>query len=666
MAYTPSLRLTLPLTGTLDGTWGDTVNNGITSLTDTAIAGTAAVIQGDVANYTLTSNSGATDEARSMFLNITGALTAARNVVCPTVSKLYFIKNSTTGGFAITLKTTAGTGISIPNGGTIMALYCDGTNVIDAVSYLSALKIGGLTASQAVFTDANKNLVSNAITGTGNVVMSTSPTLVTPALGTPSALVGTNITGTATNFTASNVTTNANLTGAVTSSGNATSLGSFTSLQLLTALTNETGTGAAVFATSPTLGGTIAGTYTLGGTPTINAFTLAGTVSGGGNQINNVIIGASTPLAGSFTTVSSTGAATLQGLTVGKGVSTFTTNTVIGNGAMAAAGNSEKNTAVGYQALALGNGGSSNNTAVGYQTLDANLGGFYNTAVGDSALGGGASNTNACAIGAGALAASSAAGNVAVGRSAMTVASSASYNTAIGYNAADTLTTGTRNVAVGSDTMGAITTGSYNVAVGDGSMGGGTPTGVYNTCVGSNSGFTLNSGEFNTLVGPNAGTSITTGSYNTIVGPFTGSGTTLDIATLSGYAVISSGVSGTPITKAVFNQTGVAFFVQPTPTAKAAAATLTGAEVATQILTLTGTGYGITLPTASALDTALGSVEINTAFRFTVINGASGTVGLVANTNITIVGSVNMFAATSVSFLIRKTAATPAYTAYRI
>ena len=53
--------------------------------------------------------------------------------------------------------------------------------------------------------------------------------------------------------TASNVTTNANLTGHVTSVGNAAVLGSFTSLQLLTALTDETGSGSAVFATSPTL-----------------------------------------------------------------------------------------------------------------------------------------------------------------------------------------------------------------------------------------------------------------------------------------------------------------------------------------------------------------------------------------------------------------------------
>ena len=61
-------------------------------------------------------------------------------------------------------------------------------------------------------------------TGSGNVVLSTSPTLITPNLGTPTSLVGTNITGTALAFTSSNVTTNANLTGDVTSVGNATAI----------------------------------------------------------------------------------------------------------------------------------------------------------------------------------------------------------------------------------------------------------------------------------------------------------------------------------------------------------------------------------------------------------------------------------------------------------
>ena len=101
-----------------------------------------------------------------------------------------------------------------------------------------------------------------------------SPVLVTPNLGTPSAGVLTNCTGTAaglsiggnaaTATTATNVTTNANLTGAITSVGNAASLGSFTSAQLATALTDETGSGANVFATSPTLVTPVLGTPSSG------------------------------------------------------------------------------------------------------------------------------------------------------------------------------------------------------------------------------------------------------------------------------------------------------------------------------------------------------------------------------------------------------------------
>ena len=57
-------------------------------------------------------------------------------------------------------------------------------------------------------------------TGSGALVFATSPTFVTPALGTPASGVATNLTGTAASLTAGTVTTNANLTGEVTSSGN--------------------------------------------------------------------------------------------------------------------------------------------------------------------------------------------------------------------------------------------------------------------------------------------------------------------------------------------------------------------------------------------------------------------------------------------------------------
>ena len=64
-----------------------------------------------------------------------------------------------------------------------------------------------------------------------------------------------------------------------------------------TGVTTSTGTTNVVLSDSPTIT-----------TPTIAGATLSGTVSGGGNQINNVVIGTSTPLAGSFTTVTASGA----------------------------------------------------------------------------------------------------------------------------------------------------------------------------------------------------------------------------------------------------------------------------------------------------------------------------------------------------------------------
>lgn len=89
-----------------------------------------------------------------------------------------------------------------------------------------------------------------------------------------------------------------------------------TSANLSAAVTDETGSGALVFGTSPTLttptintAASVGGTWTAAATWTLPAHTLGGTVSGGGNQINNVVIGASTPLAGSFSTTTADRAA---------------------------------------------------------------------------------------------------------------------------------------------------------------------------------------------------------------------------------------------------------------------------------------------------------------------------------------------------------------------
>jgi hypothetical protein len=192
---------------------------------------------------------------------------------------------------------TAGTGLTLT--GTVFSL----TSPVAVANGGTGLTSLGTGVATFLGTPSSANLAAAVSdeTGSGALVFATSPTLTTPALGTPSALVGTNITGTAAGLTAGNVTTNANLTGAITSVGNTTSLGSFSSANLAGALTDETGSGAAVFATSPTLV-----------TPTLGAATAT--------SINGVTVtGTSTP------------ALSVTGTTAVSGTNTGDQTTITGN-----------------------------------------------------------------------------------------------------------------------------------------------------------------------------------------------------------------------------------------------------------------------------------------------------------------------------------------------
>ena len=107
--YTPLLKLALPVQGALDGTWGDTVNNNITSMVDEAVAGRAVVNSWTTNSHTLTVSDGTTSESRAAILEFTdtgAALSSNATVVCPTASKIYVVKNSVGNSRSVTVKTS--------------------------------------------------------------------------------------------------------------------------------------------------------------------------------------------------------------------------------------------------------------------------------------------------------------------------------------------------------------------------------------------------------------------------------------------------------------------------------------------------------------------------------------------------------------------------------
>jgi len=208
MASTYSTNLALELIGNNDqaGTWGATTNTNLGTLIEQAISGyvTQGVSDNPASPTTLTIPNGATGVARNMFLELTGTLTANRDVIVPANKKLYFIYNNTSGGYSVTVKVSGQTGVAVPSGQK-QILVSNGTDIVEATNFISTtggnltitgtLTLSSLTASTALALNGSKEAVSVTNTGTGNNVLATSPALTTPNLGTPSAATLTNATG---------------------------------------------------------------------------------------------------------------------------------------------------------------------------------------------------------------------------------------------------------------------------------------------------------------------------------------------------------------------------------------------------------------------------------------------------------------------------------------
>ena len=132
MASTYSTNLGIELMGTGDqsGTWGTTTNTNLGTLLEQAIAGYATQAVTDGAATVLTITNGAASTGRNPVIVLTGTLTADRVVEVPAKTKLYVFKNSTTGGFNVTVKVTGQTGVTIANGKTAY-MFCNATDTVE-------------------------------------------------------------------------------------------------------------------------------------------------------------------------------------------------------------------------------------------------------------------------------------------------------------------------------------------------------------------------------------------------------------------------------------------------------------------------------------------------------------------------------------------------------
>ena len=552
--YTSILKLALPVQGELSGTWGDVVNDNITSMVEQAIAGRAVINSWSGNSHTLTTANGTTSESRCAMLEFTdtGAqLSGAGTVVCPALSKIYIAKNAA--GQNVTLKTASGTGILVPNGRT-MFLFCDETNVVEAVTSTTSLQLGTSTTVTAVLDEDNMASDSATSLATQQSIkayvdsqVATSDTLA-EVLANGNTTGGTDVAfgdndkaifGAGSDLQIYHDGTNSYIEDAGTGSLKIKSNGSFIDIQSNSTRINNAANNE------------IMATFVANGAVTLNydnASKLATTstgidVTGDVDTSGLLKVGTNdTEYANNYVRFKPTGAAYIDHSTVGQAINFRLSNassldktamTLTSAGNVGIAGQ----TSPTYKL----DGGFADQTWGWYLNSSYNAGFTYNTTersllistksaenIDHIKFATGGAATERFRISADGSLSTPTAGtsNVRFGVNAgNSIASGGNYNVVVGDEAGTAITTGDNNVAVGYKSLAANITGGNNVAMGFEALLSDT-VGLNSVAIGlralKSQNFTSATNVYNTAVGYNAGAAVSTGVQNTLIGGLAG------------------------------------------------------------------------------------------------------------------------------------------------
>ena len=140
MASTYSaLKIELIGTGEQAGTWGVTTNTNLGTALEQAIVGKADVVMSSTTVTLTLTDTNAAQDARAIYLNLTGSPGGAAVLEVPAIEKPYIVKNGS--DQQVTIKVSGQTGVPIPTTKTAL-VYNNGTDVVTSIDYIPSLTLG--------------------------------------------------------------------------------------------------------------------------------------------------------------------------------------------------------------------------------------------------------------------------------------------------------------------------------------------------------------------------------------------------------------------------------------------------------------------------------------------------------------------------------------------